>query len=116
MFKFKVLDHKMKFLNKNCFPRKKVSRICLIVERKFSVNHFEKSNKMEQEKSNKNSLKESNYNQNKFSIAEIPTFSQIKESGVQEKLGSGFTSIHVKRCAISPRQARFFLVILPRGS
>ena len=57
-----------------------------------------------------------NYNQNKFSIAEIPTFSQIKESGVREKLGSGFTSIHVKRCAISPRQARFFLFILPRGS
>ena len=71
---------------------------------------------MEQEKSNTNSLKESNYNQNKFSIAEIPTFSQIKESRVREKLGSGFTSIHVKRCAISPRQARFFLVVLPRGS
>lgn len=68
---------------------------------------------MEQEKSNKNSLKESNYNQNKFSIAEIPTFSQIKESGVREKLGSGLTSI---RFANSPRQARFFLVILPRGS
>ena len=30
------------------------------------------------------------YSQNKFSIAEIPTFSQIKESGVREKLRSGF--------------------------
>ena len=54
-----------------------------------------------------------NYNQNKFSIAEIPTFSQIKESGVREKLRSGFTSIHVILCAVSPLEARFFLDILP---
>ena len=42
MFKFKILDHKMKFLNKNSFPRIKVSRICLIFEKKFFVSQFEK--------------------------------------------------------------------------
>ena len=54
-----------------------------------------------------------NYNQNKFSIAEIPTFSQIKESGVREKLRSSFKSIHVIVCVVSPVEARFFLIILP---
>ena len=56
MFNFKILDHKMKFLNKNRFPRKKVSRICLILEHIFFVNQFEKSNKMKQEKSNTDSI------------------------------------------------------------
>ena len=46
----------MKFLNKNRFPRKKVSRICLILEHIFFVNQFEKSNKMKQEKSNTDSI------------------------------------------------------------
>ena len=51
------------------------------------------------------------YSQNKFSIAEIPTFSQIKESVVREKLRSRFQSIHLLHCALAPLEAvtRFLL-------
>ena len=40
--------------------------------------------------------------QNKYSLAEIPPFSSIKESGLRDKLRSGFKSIHIINCSVTP--------------
>ena len=40
--------------------------------------------------------------QNKYSIAEIPPFSPIKESGVRDKLRPDFKCIHIIQCSLAP--------------
>ena len=102
MFKFKILDHKMKFLNKNCFPRKKVSRICLIFEKKFFVSQFEKIQKMEQEKSNTNSPKESNVSK-KYSKTSLLS-KTISKTSLMHKVGFQFALFRQYLCIAPPTE------------